>query len=132
METPKFKRMKAYVVRQSNNLDVKIDQEELDRVVSGIASGQPIVCKQGIVNPSFFIGIILDKDRVEDLHRELGYQDGFGGERAKIHGMKPLSNIFAGTKIGLQLEAGIQKAVAEIEAEEARKALPEAHNQLPS
>lgn len=63
---------KAYIVHMSvKNLDVRIDEEEIDKVLQGIRSGNPIKVKQGIINPSFFAGITVDVDRIKKYEDEL-------------------------------------------------------------
>lgn len=102
---------KAYVVKMSvKNGDVKIDADEVARVIQGIINGQPIKVRQGIVNPSFYVGIYEDVERVSGFIRELndviGENDrcekyGIGRKRS-LPAFKKLSDIFE----GLQLPSG--------------------------
>lgn len=53
------------------NLDVKIDEDEIQKVLKGISSGAIIKVRQGIINPSFFAGITEDVDRLLAYENEL-------------------------------------------------------------
>lgn len=95
-----IKRTKAYVVEMSNGSKIKIDQEEVEKVLKGIESGSVIVVKQGIINPSFFINIIQDEDRIQTMIRERRYVSTTGGWNVSENGMQPLGNLFDGTPVG--------------------------------
>lgn len=65
-------RPKAYIVRMSvKNLDVRIDEDEIAKVLQGIKTGNPIKVRQGIINPSFFAGITEDFERINYYENEL-------------------------------------------------------------
>ena len=66
---------------------VKIDADELDKLVSGFGRGL-IAVKQGIINPSFMVSVVPDKDRIEKI-----YGDGSVAE------LPPLVNVFQGLKL---------------------------------
>lgn len=57
--------MSAYIVKLSDKSEVKIDADEVQNVVSGIQSGQPVKVRRGIFNPSFFVCLIEDVDRLK-------------------------------------------------------------------
>ena len=65
-------RPKAYIVRMSvKNMDIRIDEDEIAKVLKGISSGAIIKVRQGIINPSFFAGITEDVERVNAYEQEL-------------------------------------------------------------
>ena len=65
-------RPKAYIVRMSvKNMDIRIDEDEINKVLQGIKTGAIIKVRQGIINPSFFAGITEDVERVNAYEREL-------------------------------------------------------------
>lgn len=51
----------------SNKSEIKIDDDELPTVIEGIQRGRPIKVRQGIFNPSFFVSIVPDRDRIEEF-----------------------------------------------------------------
>lgn len=91
---------KAYIVRLSGNIEIKIDQDELMKVVSGIHGKQSIVVRNGMINPSFYIGIVADEKRIENWLDDLKYLDPSEKARRRMNGMEPLKNIFEGTEVG--------------------------------
>ena len=65
-------RPKAYIVRMSvKNMDIRIDEDEIAKVLKGIQAGAIIKVRQGIINPSFFAGITEDVERVNAYEQEL-------------------------------------------------------------
>ena len=65
-------RPKAYIVRMSvKNMDIRIDEDEINKVLQGIKTGAIIKVRQGIINPSFFAGITEDVERVNAYEQEL-------------------------------------------------------------
>ena len=55
---------KAYLIEMSNGRKIQIDPDELPIVIASIRKGVPVKVKQGFFNPSFFVDIIQDKDRL--------------------------------------------------------------------
>lgn len=100
-----MKLTKAFIARLSNDGYVKIDLDEIDKVIQGIQTGSLIIIRNGIINPSYLIGIMEDKERMNEWNRMCNYTDE-SGERARIEGMKPLRNIFEGTEIGRRMLEG--------------------------
>jgi len=79
---------------------VKLDEEELQKVLEGANAGELIVLKQGVINPSYLVSIEKDKDRLQAWSHETGYGHG-QGERAYARGIKPLGTIYSeGSHIG--------------------------------
>lgn len=83
------RRTKAYKV-VCTKLEIPIDQEELQTVLDAVESGQPAVLKRGIFNPSYFVGVVEDEERVEAYYQDIRRND----SKAKVHGMKRLKDIY--------------------------------------
>lgn len=89
---------KAYVARLANDGYVKIDQDEILKVAKAMDEKRTVILRNGIINPSYCIGIMEDRERVREWHDDCNR--GFDqGNRAKEEGMKPLRNIFEGTEL---------------------------------
>lgn len=89
---------KAYVARLSNEGYVKIDHDEIEKVVAGMERGHPIILRNGIINPSYITGIMEDRDRIREWHDECNRGNG-DGDKARDSGIRSLKNIFEGTAI---------------------------------
>lgn len=106
------RRTKAYLVIMSNKDPIRIDEEELQKIVEGSARGGLVVVKQGVVNPSYIVDIQLDKERMREWHDRCQY--GFGqGEEASRLGIEPLSHIYTQ---GAPLAVLLEKKQVELEA----------------
>lgn len=86
--TVKMVRTKCYLVNLSRGDAIKIDQEELGKVLAALQSGTPAVVKQGIINPSYVVSVTGDKDRLERFYEDTKYD---AGKRAG--GLKPLAEL---------------------------------------
>ena len=84
-----------YVVKLSDRTEIQIDGEELEAVLTGIRSGNPVRVKQGIFNPSFFTAIVLDEDRV-GTERQVFNPEATSGYDRVIEGPYSLGDIFRG------------------------------------
>lgn len=102
---------KAYIVKMSQKgMDIQIDSDEVQQVVSGIVSGQPIKVRKGIINPSFYVGIVEDVERISNYISRLNdvianndSNERFGiGEKKQLPQFEKLNDIFS----GLELTAG--------------------------
>ena len=82
--------MKGYKVVMSTGGEVKIDADEVQNVMGGIQRGGMIAVKQGLINPSFIVSVLQDKDRTDKT-----YGDGSVSE------MPPLVNVFEGLKLAV-------------------------------
>lgn len=101
-------RPKAYIVRMSvKNMDIRIDEDEIDKVLRGISTGSIIKVRQGIINPSFFAGITEDVERVNAYEQELRdilanndqYKQLNIGEPKKARSFQKLQDVFADTPL---------------------------------
>lgn len=93
---------KPYIVHLSNKVEIKIDSDELEKVMQGISTGSPVLLKHGLVNPSFVIAITADKERWNNIFD--GLVGVFGSEEwtekkrvISETGCKSLKSIFEGT-----------------------------------
>lgn len=82
---------KAYKAVMSRGDDLKLDPDEVETVMAGAAQGVLIRTRQGLINPSYLVTIIEDKERLAKFLEDTKYpQD--ADRRAR--GMEPLSDIF--------------------------------------
>ena len=102
--------MKAYLVQLSRGRDIQADEDELEIITKAIQTGSPAKLRQGIFNPSFFVSIVEDKNRVRELaydlkdikehnYRDRVYRD--GKEQKELPTMKPLADIFKEVQLKL-------------------------------
>ncbi|MFA6314950.1 MAG: hypothetical protein WC648_01090 [Candidatus Paceibacterota bacterium] len=77
-----------YLIQMSRGIPIPIDAEELQKVLQGIQTKSPVIVKQGIFNPSFFVSIIEDSDRKQGWNRELG------GDKYMLTTKEPLPDLF--------------------------------------
>ena len=87
--------MKAYKIVMMNKHEIKIDREEIPKVIKAISSGSPAILKQAIFNPSSYSHIIEDTERgaKEKVVDELGHYT----REYKMH-YESLPDIFEGIK----------------------------------
>lgn len=105
---------KAYIVRMSiKNMDVQIDEDEVAKVLYGISNGQPIKVRRGIINPSFYVGITEDVERIQGYMRELNdviegnrQHENIGiGQKKSLPEFTQLKDIFEGVELKYLPEA---------------------------
>lgn len=102
-------------VIQSTRHEIPIDGDEVANVLAAIGQGVPCKVRQGIINPSYFVGIVEDAERskrfaekvkeIEDHNRQDALYDG-GRNQRPLPVPRPLPDIFAGANIrGLKAPA---------------------------
>jgi hypothetical protein len=97
---------KAYIAKMSgNDMSIMIDQDEIEKVIDAINKKQVVVIRQGLINPSFIIGIMLDHKRVREWIEDIAR----GDEQKRLNGITPIQNIFKGTPIYDRMLAGDQE-----------------------
>lgn len=80
--------------------EIKLDAEEIPKVLKAISSGNPCICKQGIFNPSSYSCIVRDTDRaIEHEKDEFGH---YTGNTRSV----PLNDIFKSIKELINREEG--------------------------
>ena len=100
----------AYKVELSNGTKIKIDIEEVEKVIQASSDGSAVILKRGIIiNPNFVMAIVPDYERIEVVQeanrinqfaikeglmspeRIIPLPDGFVALKAKIGEIKQLS-----------------------------------------
>ena len=107
---------KAFIITMSRGEKLKIDDDEMPKIVEAMQKGTPCRIRQGLFNPSFYISVAEDTGRMKDFRREVqqvkqhndhdrNYNDG-KHQKSKPE-FKKLTDIFEGVK--LQIEGGDTK-----------------------
>ena len=88
--------------------DIPLDAEDVKLVMQGVENGQPVRVKSGLINPSYLISIVEDKEslRVARFKSDLSYLRGPDLERRRAQGMEPLQDILADTQVFPALKSG--------------------------
>ena len=81
---------KAYKIVMMSKHEIKIEQEELPKVLEAIRNNQPAILKQGIFNPKSYSHIIEDNQREKE--RETDNEGHYTGKLLYT----PLLDIFDG------------------------------------
>lgn len=70
--------MKTYKIVMMNKHEIKIDEEEVYKVIRGIMTSSPVILKQAIFNPSSYSHIVEDTSRgtLIKVTNELGHYTG--------------------------------------------------------
>lgn len=100
---------RAYIVELSNGRKIKCDADEVERVIGSITTGSVCKLRQGLFNPSFFVDLVEDEERIKDFRRTVyqiedgnnqdrEYHDG-KNQRELPRGLKSLADILSGTKL---------------------------------
>jgi hypothetical protein len=97
-ETVKIKSVKAYKVILSTKHEIKIDADEVASVIEGIKTGSIVRVRQGIFNPSYFVCIERDKDRIDRFLEDTKYDDARSLSKRRA-GMLPLADILEDVKL---------------------------------
>lgn len=80
--------------------DIKLDPDEVQLVLQGSKRGLMVQVKQGLINPSFLVSII------EDKQREVRMSSGFRHEQRNL-GMEPLKDLLASAMpVGITIGSG--------------------------
>jgi len=59
--------MRYKIILSNCKQGITIREEELKSVLAGINSGSIVIVKEGIFNPSYFVGIVEDKERMDEI-----------------------------------------------------------------
>lgn len=81
--------MKTFKIVMMSKNEIKIDPEEIPKVLEAIKTSSPAILKQGIFNPSRYDCILEDK---RELDREVDENNHYTGRMIS----KPLPDIFEG------------------------------------
>lgn len=110
------KELKGYVITLSRGEKIQLDSDEMAKVINAIQTGSACKLRQGLFNPSFYISIAEDSERMKSFRDEVrsvkrnNHQDkeyGDGKFQRKIPEFKPLKDIFA--DVPMKLESGAKK-----------------------
>lgn len=88
---------RPYKIIMSRGDSISIDAFEIEKVLDAVSSGSPAMLKSGIFNPSFFVSIVLDEDRMSSFYDELRYFDNQEDSRRQellAAGPSPLKDMF--------------------------------------
>lgn len=80
----------AYKAVMSRGDDIPLDPSEVELVTRGVQAGQIVRVKQGLINPSYLISIVQDKERIDRF-----FEDTRHDTAKRSGGMLPLRDIFA-------------------------------------
>lgn len=85
-----------YKILLSNDVEIKIDEDELNAAMMAVNTGSIGKMRQGIFNPSFLVAIVLDQDRIKEYYdKNPSYNF---GEQIEVKPIKNLPDIFSGLK----------------------------------
>ena len=79
--------------------EVKLDPNEVDAVIRAAGTGQLIRVRQGLINPSYLVAI------VEDKQRDMRYSSGPRDDAHRL-GIMPLQDILAKRTLALPEKKG--------------------------
>lgn len=101
--------MRYKIILNNTKETITIREEELPKVLNGIRNKKMIIVSEGIINPSFLVAIVADKERMEEINE------------AKRIGMKfeepsPFAKLLAG-----KMEMFNPKQLSEVQEEVARE-----------
>ena len=94
--------MKKYKIILSNNVEIRIDEDELSAAMNAVSSGSIGKMRQGIFNPSFLVAIVLDQERIKE-YLEKNPTHNFG-EPVEVKAIGNLPDIFDEHLIGKSAE----------------------------
>lgn len=89
----------GYKAIMSSGDAIRIEHDEIDRLMKAAGAGTFVRVRQGVINPSFLVSIVVDKTR------DMRYESGPRNE-AKALGLMPLRDIFAPVVERKELGAG--------------------------
>lgn len=101
---------RAYKIVMSRGNPLQIDADEMPKVIEAMQEGKPCKVKQGIFNPSFYVEIVEDTERIQEHNAEVRRIEEMNRQDREYHGgkaqrkvpvLKPLKNIFEGVPLKL-------------------------------
>lgn len=109
MKNQQLPDLKAYKVDMSRGAPMKCDADELPNVILAIKTGAPCKIRSGVFNPSYYVSITEDTERVAEVQRENGtirqhneQVERIGGkDYQEYKGMQPLKDIFEGINLSV-------------------------------
>lgn len=110
-EMPVPPKLQAFKINLSKGDPIPCDADELPQAILAIKTGAPCKMRKGVFNPSYYISITEDRERIAEVERENAnirqqneheYKYGAGKNYQEYKGMQPLKDIFE----GINLSAG--------------------------
>ena len=98
------KNCRFFIAEMSNGRKIKVDPEEVPKVVEAIRTGNIVKVRQGILNPSYLTAVVEDEARVKEFirqqnevkqHNEQDRKYNEGKNQRTYKGMEQLRDIFA-------------------------------------
>lgn len=86
----------AFKVIVSTKDFVRIDLDEVDTVLKGISEGRVVRVRQGVINPSYFVAIVEDTERLDRFLDETRHDT-----EARQRGMFQLKDVLLKSKVNL-------------------------------
>ena len=102
-----MEKQKGYLITMSRGNAIQIEASEITSVLKSIETGQPCVLRQAIFNPSFYVQIQEDMERVEQFtmqfeaarkHNLFDTDCNRGEDQRILPVFEPLKNIFEGSE----------------------------------
>lgn len=90
---------KAYKVIMSRGEDIPIDPSEVQVVQIGASQGKLIRVRQGLINPSYLVSIVEDKERKQRWLEDTKYSQ---EKKRRLLGMESLTDIFSDEPLRLE------------------------------
>ena len=59
--------MRYKIILSNTKETITIREEELNKVLKGISTGNSVMTLEGIFNPSYYVAIVEDKERMRSL-----------------------------------------------------------------
>lgn len=66
-------KLTKFIIKTSKS-EIPIDADEIPKLLEAIKRGSPVVFRQGILNPSFFDSLVVDKKENERLLEDYKYE----------------------------------------------------------
>lgn len=93
--------LRAYKVNLSKGNAMPCDSDELPNIVLAIKTGAPCKIRSGIFNPSYYVSITEDQERIDEVRHTNSqiYEDNervrkYGGTKQKFKSLIPIKDIF--------------------------------------
>ena len=102
-EIQEIPRPKAYKVNLSKGESLPCDEDELANIILAIKSGSPCKIRSGIFNPSYYVSITVDTDRISEINRingdiynqnQIDYSLTGGKNLIEYKGLEKIKDIF--------------------------------------
>lgn len=84
----------AFKVILSSGPAIPCDPDEVQKIVDAIKSGSVVRLRCGLFNPSFFVSVVEDEDRIKKFFEDTKYDSEKRGR-----GMEALKDILADVKL---------------------------------